>query len=52
MSVTLLSQLCLSRKVVRAMSGDRGPSHEGPLPGRLGLLVSESGLGNHCRQHD
>lgn len=52
MSVKLLSQLSLIRKVVRAMSGDRGPSHEGPLLGRSGLLASESGLGNHCGQHD
>lgn len=32
--------------------GDRGPSHKGLLPGRSGLLVSESGLGNPCGQHD
>lgn len=48
MSVKLLSQLSLIRKVVSAMSGDRGPSHEGALPGSSGLLASEFGLGNHC----
>jgi hypothetical protein len=47
-SVKLLLQLSLIRKFVMAMSGDRGPSHEGPLPERPGLLVPESGLGNHC----
>lgn len=42
----LLSQLSLFKKVVMGLSGDRGPSHKSPLPGRSGLLVPESGLGN------
>lgn len=51
-SVKLLSEVSLIRKLMMGMSGDRDPSPEGLLPGRSGLLVSESGLGNHCGQLD